>query len=33
LRALQIVDMEAKEYEEKRKKQSIADEKEFIITT
>jgi hypothetical protein len=28
-----MVDMEAKEYEEKRKKQTIEDEKDMIITT
>jgi hypothetical protein len=28
-----MVDMEAKEYEEKRKKQTIEDEKNVIITT
>jgi hypothetical protein len=31
MRALQIVDMEAKEYEEKRKKQTVEDEKDLII--
>jgi hypothetical protein len=28
-----MVDMEAKEYEEKRKKQTIEDDKDMIITT